>query len=463
LAELVSDSPLKRLSEVRTPQVEARLIGPLDLKPLIRRAGTGIFWNFLAAFLSQGAALVINVLIANTLGRASLGRYAMVQGTAMMVAVFAQVAMGSTATRYVAEFQQTNKDRAGAVLGLCATVSLVTGTLGGVVLLFASRPLAMIALKAPELDTMLEISSVLMFFSTINGYQVGALAALQSFRDLALATFASVVFQCALVVSLAHAYGIKGAVIGLTVSSFTRWLFHHIALRSAAQKKGITFQPLLALREVRILRQYAFPVALTGYIAIPASWLGSVCLARTPAGFSELAAYAVGLNIKTAVLFVPLVINSVSLVLFNETVGSHGLKDSLKIFWVNVGIMVIATGAAACLCKAVLGSLLALYGRQFHNAYPVVNLLLIASIFEAASYAGYVLVQSRAKMWLALFAIGLPRDGVFVALAFLLARTHGAVGLAVAYTTAWGLAAASTLVCAIWILHESRVPRAIRR
>lgn len=452
---------MKSWSRVGSSEVETRLIGLLDLKPLIRRAGAGIIWNLLAAFLNQGANFAVNALIASTLGRASLGRYAMVQSTALMIAVFAQVAMGSTATRYVAEFQRTNTNRAGAILGLCATVSLVTGTLGGIILLFASRPLAMIALKAPELATMLEISSVLMFFSTINGYQVGALAALDSFRGLALAGFASAVFQCALVVSLAHAYGLNGAVIGLAVSAFTRWLSHQIALRSAARKKGITFQPLLALKEMRILREYAFPVALTGYIAIPAAWLGGVCLARTPVGFSELAAYAVGLNIKSVVLFAPLVINSVSVVLFNETVGLHGLKDSLRIFWVNLGIIVMATAAAACLCKAFLGSVLALYGRQFHNAYPVIDLLLIASVFEAASYAGYVLVQSRAKMWLALFAIGLPRDAVFVALAFLLVRTQGAVGLATAYMIAWGLAATCTLACVIWILHKSRVPREI--
>ena len=55
--------------------------------------------------------------------------------------------------------------------------------------------------------------------------------------------------------------------------------------------------------------------------------------------------------------------------------------------------------------------------------------------------AAYQVIQSQTKMWLSFFAIAIPRDVLIVGLAYLLIPTHGAKGLAAAYTIAWTVAA----------------------
>jgi len=65
--------------------------------------------------------------------------------------------------------------------------------------------------------------------------------------------------------------------------------------------------------------------------------------------------------------------------------------------------------------------------------------LMLSTTPEALAVAAYQVVQSQAKMWLSLFAVCLPRDGLIVLLAYFLSPLYGAVGVAWAYTLGWML------------------------
>src|SRR5712691_2179953 len=139
----------------------------------------------MAAVCTQGSTFAISVIVANALGRQIFGEYAMIQSTLLTLAPIAQLATGYTVTRYVAEFRSTDRDRAGRTLGLCSIVSASAACVAALALLAGAPWLAADILQAPHLAPGLLLVAAVVLFTVMNGYQIGALAGLEAYRDLA--------------------------------------------------------------------------------------------------------------------------------------------------------------------------------------------------------------------------------------------------------------------------------------
>ena len=66
------------------------------------RFQTGVAFNLVGTFFNQGSTFVVNIVVANLLGRQIFGEYAIVQNTLVAVSVFVQLGIGYVATKYVA-------------------------------------------------------------------------------------------------------------------------------------------------------------------------------------------------------------------------------------------------------------------------------------------------------------------------------------------------------------------------
>src|SRR5207253_5943750 len=109
------------------------------------------------------------------------------QSTMLTMAAIAQLAMGSTATKYVAEFRSSDQAKTGHILGLCAVVSATAACIATLAMLASASWLAARTLQAPHLTPALMLAAGVVLFTVMNGYQMGALAGLESYRSLAQA------------------------------------------------------------------------------------------------------------------------------------------------------------------------------------------------------------------------------------------------------------------------------------
>ena len=147
----------------------------------------GVAFNLVGTFFNQGSTFVVNIVVANLLGRQIFGEYAIVQNTLVAVSVFVQLGIGYVATKYVAEFRWTDRERTGRILGMLCGFSTILAGIASLTLLFLSRWLAVSMLKAPTLSTSLAIGSAVLLFAVLNGFLIGALAGLEGYRVLARA------------------------------------------------------------------------------------------------------------------------------------------------------------------------------------------------------------------------------------------------------------------------------------
>lgn len=98
----------------------------------------------------------------------------MIQTTVGMFGVFAVLRLGMTATKYIAEYRQTDPERAGRIIGLSGLVAMATGGLMALGLLVFAPWIAEHTINAPHLTGVLRIGGLILFISALNGAQTGA-------------------------------------------------------------------------------------------------------------------------------------------------------------------------------------------------------------------------------------------------------------------------------------------------
>lgn len=396
-------------------------------------------YNLVGATFNQGSTLLVNLVVANLLGRETFGRYTMLLVTVASLAALGQLSMGYTATKYVAEFRIVEPARASRILGLCAVVSGLAGLMAAGALALLAPWLAGPILGASELALELRIVAAAVFFTVMNGFMTGALAGLENYRALARAGVASGTIYAVLCTVSAGAYGLVGAVAGVTISAAVQFLILATLLVPEAARQGVPLTRRGLLQERTVLLNFALPTSLGALVSQPALWIASALLARQAGGYHQLALFGAANTFRAMVLFVPQAINNVGMSLLNNQRRSsrQGYRD---VFWMNAVLTaLVAVGMAGALFLAG-GPLLRLFGPDFEDGRLVLGIMLAAAIVEAMAIAAYQVVVSRGRIWPSLMLVTAPRDVTLVVLAALLTPSLGAAGLAVAYGSGWILA-----------------------
>jgi O-antigen/teichoic acid export membrane protein len=410
------------------------------------RLQVGLTWNLVGTVFTLGSSFVTNILFANILGRDVFGEYGMVLSTMVTISGIAQLATGFTATKYVAEYRVQDKEKTARIMGLCSVLSSIAAFIAAAALLLGAAWLAVHTLKAPHMRKGLMIAAGYVLFSVLNGYQMGVLAGLESYRALAGCT---AVHGCAAVgigTLAAWLWGLEGALASMAFGSLLRWYLFHRVMKSETESHGIKVRYDGIWKEREVIYSFALPTAISGFSSMPALWMANAFLVRQQDGYSQMGLYGSASNLKSLVLFLPLLLNNVSMSLLNSQRGAGDEVRYRKVFWTNLVFTAAMALAGAALVAASGKWLLRLYGKDFTEGYMVLVVLMGASIFECVTLASYQIVQAQGKMWLSFFAIALPRDAMVVVLAYLLIPSHGAMGLAISYTAAHATAFAVTVV-----------------
>jgi FkbM family methyltransferase len=400
----------------------------------------GVAFNFLGAIFNQGSTFGFNLVAANILGRETFGKYGMVANTLIALSQVAQFACGHTATKFVAEYRSSDKQKAGRVIGmLLGTVSLAAG-LVAFVLLVSSTWLANSVLKAPELRVGLEIGSGVVFLNVLIGFFMGALAGLEAYRRLSRSLIVFGLFYLVVCSLATWRWGLNGAFTGLLAVSLFGCILLFSTLKSECRNQGIQICYGIFPDVSGMLTSFALPAGVGGLTLLPALWFGSTILVRQAEGYSQMALFSAAYLLMTAVLFIPNVTYVVGWSLLNHHKGQGEADHYRTMFKMNL----VIAGAAVLLGASVLAvigpTMLRLFGRGFTDGYAVLLIMLAAAVPQALSLAIFQHLQSQERMWLSFLAVVLPRDILLVALAYSLVPHHGAAGLAWAYAGAWTVA-----------------------
>lgn len=414
----------------------------------------GIFWNFISALASQGIPMIAAIITARILGNFCYGQLGMINSTIILFSTFAGLGLGITATKYIAQLYQTDKERTGRIMGLTNLFGAVSGIIMCIILFIIAPWLASNTLAAPDLVTALRIASLLLIFNTILGIQAGSVAGFGAFRDLARVSIFQGIISASISVTGVYFFGLIGAVTAMVINSIINLILYKITINNLIKGFKIKIDYLRSWREKDIIWKLSFPSMLSSLMVGPVVWVANIIIINTVGGYGQLGIFNAADQWRNMLLVLPYIIGGVLL----PMISSNVKKENKALETVNV------------LSSWIIVIIIAL---------PLISFPEIIALFYGESYFSTVFLQSLASMMfvscLLAYTQGISRKlvaknlmwwgvlnniiwaSIFLILVSFL-KTYGALGLSISYLISYIIV---TITFIPVYLHQKVVPKAL--
>jgi O-antigen/teichoic acid export membrane protein len=416
-----------------TPRVFLPFLDRIQHSAEGRRLARGMFWSTAGAVGLRSLSLLASIIMARVLGKSVFGELGIVQSTTNLFMTFAELGIGLTATKYVAEFRRNDPVRAGRIIAMTTIVAVVSGTVVGAIMVATSSWSARVV-AAPHLQSIIAISAVALFLIVVNESQNGVLNGFEAFKRRSTVQALSGVASFPITVLGVYYFGLIGAVYGLIASQVVVLVLNYQAIRQETSSAGVSVRWREARKELGILTSFSLPTLFAGAVYVPSMWIANTILVTTPGGFAEMGLFNAADRWRTLILFLPSLLGSVTLPMLSSLRGEAASQKYQNLLWNNIKLSVLASFAVAAPIALLAPWIMASFGPGFRDGtWVLVTLCATAVVFSPYWIVGQSLV-SRGHVW-TMFLFNMGWAVTLLASAWLL-RGHGARGLALAYLMA---------------------------
>lgn len=381
--------------------------------------------------ISRGLTLIASFIIARIIGREEFGALGIIQSTVGTFQVLAGLALGITATRFLALYRVADPARAGRVLTLAMVFAVGMGALAAIGLSGGSGWLATHTLGRPELGGLLRTGALLLLLWAIGSAQNGILTGFEAFRSQAISNLLSGLLSFPLVIVGGLWGGLTGIIWGLVASAAASVAFNHWFIQREARAAGV---PLLTAdwhREWRVIPDFSLPAYLAGAMLWPATWLCNTLLVNQPAGYVQMGLFNAANQWRAAVLFVPGVLAGMIMPVLTSL---YGAQDNRRMRWtiaISIVVNTLLVIVPAAIIMFVAPHAMGLYGPLFASGSTILVLLLVAAVLNPAITIFLAVIGSTGRMWHG-FCLTLFWGGATLGCAWLFIPRYKAEGLALA-------------------------------
>jgi len=443
---------IKKAIHACCPSFLEQTLARIETSEIGYRIAKGAFWSLAGAVISRALMLVASIFVARILGKTGFGELGIIQATVGMFGVFAGFGLGLTATKHVAEFRQSDPERAGRIIGLSGLVAMATGGLMALGLLIFAPWLAEHTINAPHLAGVLRIAAIILFISALNGAQTGALSGFEAFRTIAYVNFFVGLLSFPILVLGTYLGGLTGAVWALAINLCFNWLLNHLALRKEARLYKVPFTIRNCSQELPVLWKFSLPALLASFMVGPVNWLCATFLVNQPDGYGEMGIFNAANQWFAILMYLPSLLGGVLLPVLSERLGQKDTNQSMKTMVLAMKASALVVMPLVLIASIISPYIMGLYGAGFGDGWPtLVVVLLTAGLVSAQTPVGQIIAASG-RMWLG-FLMNTGWALVFIIATFLL-TDMGALGLASARAFAYVLHATWTFGFAIFLLHS---------
>lgn len=391
-------------------------------------------WSILGNISWRGLSAISTIIIARILGPSQLGELGMIQSTISVFSVFAGFRLGSTATKYVAEFRRTDPLRAARVLKLTLFSAFVICFIIGMTCLLFSGRIASLILGQPKLSMALAIGSVYLFFTVYGAVQEFALAGFESFKSVAVAGFVRGLLSPLLCIPLTYLFGLNGTIAGLTLVALGGFGVLSLYLRREKKITGCNYKiPLRDTRpDVKILWNFALPGFLVGLIMSAVPWFGRVLLTKQQQGFTELGLFTAAEQWRLIILFLPSLVARVALPMLSQTYSQKYRREFNNTFSIQLEIICMITLPLSILIIGFSKYLALVFGKQYAGIDAIIPILMASVFLFAFNTATRTGLDSSGRRWNSLFMYSAWAIA-FLSSCYFFVPIFGATGLAITY------------------------------
>lgn len=303
------------------------------------------FWSIIGSVLSKGLIFVAWILVGRILGSEDYGAFGLIRDTVIMFSAFAGLGLSITASKFVAEYINKDKEKATRILSLTLLFGILAGLFVGITIYFLSPYIADRMIHKPQFATELRIASVMLFFSSLNGAQLGVLQGMQCFKRIAVINLWQAILSFPAFYIGAKYGGIRGAVIAFAFYNIIICILSHIEIHRTLKIHNIRIKFIDSWQEKRILFTYSLPAFISGLMVTPMKWLSDIMLVNTEDGFEKLGIFTAAYTFNSIFLLIVSMLDAPFLVVLskykNETINSKLNRVNVILPWCIGTILII--------------------------------------------------------------------------------------------------------------------------
>jgi O-antigen/teichoic acid export membrane protein len=417
---------------------------------------SGALWSSFGGVVSRGALLVSFIFVARILGDERYGELAIIRSTANMLVLFAGFGLGVTATKFIAEYKDVDKEKVAKVITMSSVFAYTISSAVAIATFLLIPWLATNTINSPHLIDELRISIIILWAAAINGAQNGVLIGFEEFKTVAnIQAFVGVFSFFSLIIG-ASLYQVKGVVIALSLNSLFSCILSFISIRKIAVKSNIAIYSSRWRDEIKLLWKYSLPATLGGLMVAPVIWACNAMLINRTDGYSQMAIFDVANQWFMAILFIPSLAGRVVLPLLSNLVG-EGDKDN---YFKVLKLSIIANGSIALVVAGIVSVMAPIimqgYGESFVSGYKVLIYLSCAAVLVSINNVVAQVISSQSKMWHGFFINMIWACSMVIFSWNLLNEKNGAEGLALAYLCSYAVHSLVQLIYVYKLMNEKK-------
>ena len=417
----------------------------LSQSPLAYRLAKGAFWSLLGGAVSRIFAVISSIIIARLLGREGFGEISMVQSTIVMLGVFGGFGLGTTATKFIAQFRSTESERTAGIVNLIITLAIIFSGLIMVTCLLLSPVLAEKVLNRPELAPLLSAASILLFVSILYEILLGILAGFEAFNRIAWINILQGIAAPIFAIPCILLFGIQGAIAALTISAAFGLVLCCVAFSGECKHQKILCRYDTSIwKEWPLIWKFSLPATLSTLMVAPAIWLAHTILANQTGGYDELGLFNAANQWRMIVMFIPGLLTTAMLPVLSDTHGRVDQSDFRQTVVLNLRVTWVVALPLTVIAVLLGQPMAELFGKQFAGTTPIIVVLMIATFFNVVNGTIGSALVGAGRMWTGTLMNMCWAVALLIS-ASLLIPLHGGLGLALSYLFAY-------VVHTIWVM-----------
>lgn len=374
-----------------------RITGWFNSKELAKRFAGAVFWSFAGAVSQKLLLLATSFLCMRIMGKEDCGKLSIVRNTIQIFILFGAVGMGSTATKFIAEFRDTRREKLTGIYSIVNLLSISFGLLTTVVVLCFAGMIADY-LKDPGLVHCIRIGALYLFFSIVNSIQTGILAGLEKFMEIAIVTAVSGVVEFVCIVLGAKYFGVMGALLGYGAGFMCMTLMNQIAIWWSRCPELRFSCGSIRLNEVRSMLAFSLPLVGSSLIVSPVMWYPQTLLVRD-SGFSAQGIYDAANQWRMVFLFIPSALSRIVLPLLSNLNGKNNSGSYTRILKINL----LVNGGTTFIFLVLFAAAAPLVLRGYDlplSCYPTFVLLAASTVFSSLAAVFGQAIISKSRTWI---------------------------------------------------------------
>lgn len=363
-------------------------------KILTSKLSQDSFWALIGSVSSRGLGLLAAIIVARLLGKDIYGEFGMIKSTLISVAIFSTFGLGYTATKFVAQFKNNEKEKLKLFYNYSMKITLLIGGVMSIVLFLFSNEIAISVLESAHLSSALKIVAFWVLFNSLSTTQIGILAGFGEFKSMAKINTVTGITTFILSVVLTYFYLLDGALFALVLSQVLNWYLNFRVVNK--NLPSTQYENLDRNKFLNEILHFSFPIALQEATYAITSWLNYYLIIKL-SNYGELGLYSAANQWLGVLLFLPGILRNVILSHMTES-GNDEVKHN-NILRKMLKINLLSTLLPVFIIFLLSGFITEIYGDTFLGLGKVLKVTVLSAVFLSLSNVYSQAFMSKGHNW----------------------------------------------------------------